>query len=323
MIIYDIEDIYNIKNNNNNIKVENSIIDIITNLSNNIENIPIQTNYTIENKYQNKKTSTNYKNKYDDIWRNKNIITNKQSPSPSPSQSLFKITKIEKKQGIELYIDEIRFNLNKITLKNFHTIESFLVDKLNLIVNNYNGNIENNDINLLGREIFNIMSTNMVYSELYTKLYMKLMLNITFMEKVLKNNFDNFYNVFNNIEFINPDEDYDKYCEINKINQKRRSLTLFYINLMNNNVIEKIKIIDIIEKLYEKINGSLNNNICEELSEIIFIIIKNGNKCLKMNPKWNNIYSKIVSYSKMKSNIKIGISNKFIFKFMDIVELLK
>lgn len=322
MIIYDIEDIYNIKNNNN-IKVEKSIIDIITNLSNNIENIPIQSNYTIENKYQNKKPITSYKNKYDDLWRNKNIITNKQSPSPSPSQSLFKITKIDKKQGIELYIDEIRFNLNKITLKNFDTIESFLVDKLNLIVNNYNGNIENNDINLLGREIFNIMSTNMVYSELYTKLYMKLMLNITFMEKVLKNNFDNFYNVFNNIEFINPDEDYDKYCEINKINQKRRSLTLFYIHLMNNNVIEKIKIIDIIEKLYEKINGSLNNNICEELSEIIFIIIKNGNKCLKMNPKWNNIYSKIVSYSKMKSNIKIGISNKFIFKFMDIVELLK
>lgn len=323
MIIHTIEDIYNIKNNSSsNFNIEKNIIDILTSLTKNIENIPQLSQNIIENqenKYYVKKN--NYKKNYDDTWRNKNIIT--PTPTPTHMPTPIKITKMEKKQGIDLYIDEIRFNLNKITLKNFDIIEKFLIDKLNLIMNNYSDNIENDDIKILGKELFKIMSNNMVYSELYTKLYMKLMLKFTFMEKVLKNNFDEFISVFNNIEFINPDEDYDKYCEINKMNEKRRSLTLFYIHLMNNNAIEKIKIINIIEKLYEKIDGILNNNICEELSEIIFIIIKNGNRCLKTHPKWKSIYSKIVSFSKMKSNIKIGISNKFIFKFMDIIELLK
>ena len=67
------------------------------------------------------------------------------------------------------------------------------------------------------------------------------------------------------------EENYDMFCQINKINEKRKALSKFFINLMNNNVIEKEEIISIIMLLIEVTDRNLKNSdsryIIDEISE--------------------------------------------------------
>ena len=43
--------------------------------------------------------------------------------------------------------------------------------------------------------------------------------------------------LFENMEFVSPDEDYDKFCEMNITNEKRRAMSLFLTNLYKNEVV--------------------------------------------------------------------------------------
>ena len=55
---------------------------------------------------------------------------------------------------------------------------------------------------------------------------------------------------------------------------------------------------------------------------MLFIIIKESYDVLKKNhEEWNNIYQKIEAISEMKSNDK-GITNKTIFKQMDLLDII-
>ena len=265
-----------------------------------IESLVGSPNYIKTPKFNNRK---NYENQNWDTFRNfkKTIIVNED------------VTDIEK-----LRMD-VRDLLNKLTAKTYDNIKRQLIERL-----------KNNDNSILSKIcpiIFEISSNNMFYSLEYATLFKALIEQFPDILALFKSNFKNFLDIFKQIEYVNPDENYNDYCRINKINEKRRSQSKFFANLMVLNIVPVAEILKIVITLQERvvfyINDEVNKNNIEEIVENITIILEtiydNVNKdnahlkLIIMNIKW--VLDNEGDYN--------AISSKTTFKYMDILDNLK
>ena len=183
------------------------------------------------------------------------------------------------------------------------------------------------EIKRLGNTIFNIATTNKFNSRVYAKLCKYLIGEFKFMNEIFLNSLHEYMNLFDTIEYVSPNIDYDKFCELNIVNEKRKAMSMFLTNLMIEDVVSIDKISEIIIQLHEKIITYLDiedksNNI-EELSENNYIFITSGYWQLKKHDKWETILNNITYLSKMKKNMHPSISHKVIFKNMDIIDFTK
>jgi hypothetical protein len=235
----------------------------------------------------------------------------------------FQTTKIESKTGIDAEFDSIRAMINKMTDKNYTDLKNKIVDIIEKIVS------ENTDTDLsgIGGNIFDIASSNRYYSRIYADLYAELSSKFEFIKTKYQENFEKFTGLFNNIEYVDPNVNYDKFCEINKVNEKRKSLAAFYINLMNCGVISKSEIIQItrnlLSKIYEYISLENKKNEVEELTENIAILYK---KDLYESEEYEKIEGFTIGEIIEKiANSKVkdykSLTNKALFKFMDLIDM--
>jgi hypothetical protein len=232
----------------------------------------------------------------------------------------FQTTKIEQKHGVNAQVDIIRSHLNKLTDKTYLDIRLKVFEIIS--------SISKQDIVNVSLIIFEIASTNRFYSKLYADIYSELIDNYEMMREVVDESLSKFSALFNNIQYVDPSVDYDKFCEINKNNEKRKSLATFFLNLMINNVIPKQKIIQIMSILLEQINTFISQenkkNEVDELAENISILFK---KELYENETTNYLIggSTIIEIINKIANSKAkdykSLTSKTIFKFMDMVEM--
>ena len=237
----------------------------------------------------------------------------------------FKTTVMEKKKGVELSIDKIRKHLNKMTTKTYDTLMQQIMEEINLIVG-----LETNhddliiELNKIGDSIFDIASGNRFYSSMYATLYKELMSKYEFMQSILTKKLNTDIHIFDDFEYCSPDKDYDQFCNNNKKNEKRRALGLFYVNLMLQQIIPNTTIVELIKDLQEKMTDYIskenNVNIVDELSELLYHLIITSVTVLKSSTKeWTKIMEHVSSISIMKAKSAPSISNKTIFKHMDIL----
>jgi hypothetical protein len=238
----------------------------------------------------------------------------------------FQTTKIEQKVGLEAKFDIIRSYLNKLSDKSYIDFKNKIMETMEEIINEYENNEE---ILRFGTSIFEIASTNRFYSKLYADLYAELIANFDIMREVFYNSFDTFLEMFNHIEYIDPSVDYDKFCKINKDNEKRKALSAFFVNLMINKVISEEQIIMLLKNLLTQIHTfiSIENkkNEVDELTENIAILYKKeifennkNNDCEVGGEKIPELITKIAN---SKTKDYLSLSNKSIFKFMDIIDM--
>lgn len=246
----------------------------------------------------------------------------------------FHTTKIEEKKGIESKIDLLRCNMNKLSDKNYNDIKDKIIENIDNI---FNDTTDNDEILKIVTIIFEIASTNRFYSKIYADLYTELIKKYDIMLNVFENNFNRFLSLFDVIEYVEPNVDYDKFCKINKDNEKRKALSTFFINLMNNNVITEIKIVNIIRNLmnqiYLFINESGKKNEVDELTENVAILysknlFKGDNKFQNNNDEINyelidnmTITEIIQKLAHSKTKNYLSLTTKSIFKFMDLIEM--
>jgi hypothetical protein len=239
----------------------------------------------------------------------------------------FQATKIEEKHGIDVEIDNIRVNLNKLTDKNYIDVQNRIVEIINKLIDN---NITNEDMARVSYSIFDIASTNRFYSKIYADLYSDLSSKYKIMVDVFQTNLDKFTDLFNTIEYIDPNINYDKFCEINKTNEKRKALAAFYINLMINGIITTKQIMSITRNLLSQIYAFISmddkKNEADELTEIISILYKKD----IYNDDEGDDYELIEGYTITEIIQHIGnskvkdyksLTNKALFKFMDLNEM--
>jgi hypothetical protein len=305
VIKYNLNEIENIKKNIGDFTIDNNIKIIIDNIVKQI-NSP---GYTKTPNFKNK----NYNNKN---YNNKNY-NNKNNVNWVEIRN-FKSTKLKKSEGDDKIIDNIRVNINKITDKTYDTL---IIDILKSI-----NQIDNKDcFDKMSTIIFKIISGNRFYSKIYAKLYNDLIKKNEYFKIILNNTVDMFIDQCKTISYCDPEENYNLFCENNKLNEQRRSLMLFYINTNFYNLFKENVIYNLILDIENYVNEIIHldkSNIIDELFELLFISITN----LKKN-KNNKCYNEIINFITEKSKYKItdytGFTNKSKFKCMDILDFIK
>ena len=147
------------------------------------------------------------------------------------------------------------------------------------------------------------------------------------MKVVFENSLNKFTELFDLIEYVESTVDYDRFCKINKDNEKRKALSAFFVNLMNNNIITKEKIVEItrnlLGQLYSLITVDNKKNEVDELTENIALLYK---KDLYNIVKYDLIEGMTIpqlidklAHSKVKDYK--SLTNKTVFKFMDLIEM--
>ena len=166
----------------------------------------------------------------------------------------FKKTVINKNtDGIALVIDEIRCLLNKITKDSYSKTEEIIFKKIDDSSNSF----EYEEFMKIGKLIFDIGSLNKTCSNLYAKLYKNLIDKYDVFKKISITNYESYLKIFEKFNYVDADENYNLYCDYNKENENRKSISLFFVNLMNENVFDQEKIVSLINYLIENIEKNV------------------------------------------------------------------
>lgn len=236
----------------------------------------------------------------------------------------FQTTEFNKCEGLDVNLHKVRKSLNILTSKNYSKILNEISEQFDIVTSTKTPN----DILVLSKLIYDILSTNLLYSNLCSQLFKDLVDKSINLQNLLNQNLNDSENKINNITYIDPEIDYDRFCENNKNNEKIRGEFLFFTNLMKNNIIDYdiiyniiINSFNILDKFIQE--GNKKNEI-DELSEIIYIVINNSYDIIKSNDneKYKLIYSNIEKIANMKVKTNPGITNKCIFKHMDLLDEL-
>lgn len=207
------------------------------------------------------------------------------------------------------YINTVRLLLNKVSEKTYMDCAGKIINIIE--------SLSSEEIALLYNNMFEVILHNSFYSRLYADLYSLCIQKNQQFVVGFNVQYDKYIQSFNEIIYIDPAIDYDKYCINNSKNELRKSFGKFMLNLYKNAIIDISSIhntLDIlIGKIHELIHVPNNTCVVDEMVENIFIIYDKTNTI-------NNKYKSTMSdFSKYKSKQFPSLSNKSIFKIMDLI----
>jgi hypothetical protein len=332
MMKYTLDKIYNIASNNFEYVIEDDVLSMINYLAKEVGSNSIITN----NLFKSKEIVPNV-NSNENKYSNKKKKTNKSSEISSEEwESLrnFQATKIEKSND---EIDQIRLHLNKLTDKTYNNMKEHIIKNIENILLCDN---KENYYEQISNIVFSICSNNKFYSKIYANLYKELCEKYSWLTEEFENNFHNFTSIFKNTEYVEPNENYDRYCELTKIAETRKSKSLFFLNLAKNGFIKPLSIYTLLRELIvlllERINIDNQNNAVDDIVENIALLFDkdiireveddDDNDIQGFQLEHNgtlheeNIIELIDLLSGYKSSDFKSLTNKSIFKFMDLVD---
>ena len=236
----------------------------------------------------------------------------------------FKATQVKNNSDDETkYIQNIRKILNIITESNSSDYFDEIYNNLLSVKENFGDKYE-----IICEDVYKLLSTNYLYSKSYCNIFGFLIKKENIFKLLLDSEIINFEKLFDNLIYISPDENYEKFCEYNKSNEKRRAKITFYSNLYLINIINDDDIYRIENILFDITNKNLNienkKNEIDEFSEYNYILVTTIFNNLNNNNKTyaNILFNKVSEYSNYKVKDFKSITNKCIFKHMDIIDEL-
>lgn len=233
-------------------------------------------------------------------------------------------TVMEKKEGVEKIMNDIRIALNKISNKNYDVNRDMIVGLINDLSNQ--SNTTEADVAKIANNIFEIASTNKFFSDIYASLYKDISEKFPEMFKPILSSFlDGFTETMKTIKYVDQSDNFDDFCEYNKTNDKRKATSVFITNLLKKQLIESNILIDIITKIQIILDGYIEDegvnktNEVEQITENIFLLVTNNEDFLK-SCKNTDIMRDIKKLSSFKSKDYKNVSSRAIFKFLDILD---
>jgi hypothetical protein len=356
MVSYSLQQISTIQSNGFEYKLPEDVLYIINKLSDEIElispSITITTSTTTINdnpENSSRYTDRNYKKRSRFNTMDQKIQRKFTSNIDMvwEKQKAFIATKIEKKEGIEKLINDIRICLNKISGKNYDSQKELIFQHIDQIIekNNainelasevYNENNEeetnksteeNEELNKIALSIFDTASTNKFYSELYANLYEELVIKYPIFKTIISSMLANYLEGVKNIQFVDSNLDYDKYCLNNKENDKRKATTVFIVGLMKKNIFSKKEVLDTILELQKMVLGFIDVEDkqvqVEEMTENLFLFFTSSEKEFIETENWKIVFDNIKTCSQLKVKEHKSISSRSIFKYKDIMDYWK
>ena len=251
------------------------------------------------------------------------------SGTSGQSNIVFKTTVATKKEGIDLYIQNIRAVINKLVGSTVDDVQQ--QDLFAIIDEILESDISVDEIYTILENMYNILSGNKFYSKAYSKLFARILNKYEIAEHVFKTSFNKYVQEFNSIVSVDPEKNYDLFCAFNKQCEIRRSTAKFYVELYNLECIEEASILEmvfqLVEILFNKCSDPESRAINDEIIECLGVFFSHDSnlydKCsnLIMGPPKITIKDFIVSLTEPENKKVQEVSSKSIFKLMDILEL--
>jgi hypothetical protein len=238
-------------------------------------------------------------------------------------KELFKPTQIEKKEGIEEELDNLRALLNKLVENNYEEQKDKIID---CVKNIFDIDDDEKHIKVMER-FYTLIINNQRYSKTYSQVYLILLDKYLVLEEY-QGIFINRYNdIIHKIEYIDPDENYDEYCRINKLNFQRKCLLCFIVSCVECEIYSFNELLHIINSLFDMLDNNLKSinhqNTNEEIVENIFTVMQQGRHLILNEVCKYDIIDKIKNYSILNLKDNLGYSNRMKFKMLDILDLYK
>jgi hypothetical protein len=226
------------------------------------------------------------------------------------------------KEGFEKQLADLRGMLNKISTKTYNTLKEKIIVQVKEIICD---ETQNENAQKIVEFIFDTAISNKFYSELYSQLYKELIDLFDIFNNKIEPFMEQYIHSFHNIVVVDQNEDYDGFCENNKKNEKRKATTVFMANLLKHNVIGDNAVVSIIlemQALSDKyVDEENKKHEVEEITENLFLLISSIPVHVKLSEAWKiNVEPVIFNFAKLKSKDKLSLSNRVVFKYMDIVE---
>lgn len=238
----------------------------------------------------------------------------------------FEITKKNKSEGIDIIIDKVRKIINKVTEKTYNNLLPLVIKELDELWGPDAAEeiCDAQDVKKLNDSIFLMLSETIFYSKLYALLYKQLLDKYDDINVELDNYIFDYKNKIKEIKYCNPQTDYDEFCRLNKINEKINATGVFLVNLEEFEKIKLEDIVSIIKLIQDSIINLLNQEnkteIIQELSEILGNMVITGKERLRLSDEWSTIFHNIDKISQLKVKDFNSLSNKTIFRHMDIMD---
>ena len=236
----------------------------------------------------------------------------------------FETTQRVEKKGDEAIIDQIRKCLNKISDANYDTQSAEIIETITLHVESGNESLVTDII----QSILKTATGNVFFSKLYAKLVTELI--ESFGDKIrylIQDKLSTYAEQFSMIESVDPNENYDKFCEINIQNEHRRALGVFLTNLAVLRVLDIDEVLSVICDIHSNMREFIvkhsNSVVVEQMSDACAMMIEAGLTSFKDAEDWPLLVENITNVSKTKAKDYDGLSNKVVFKHMDILDMIK
>jgi hypothetical protein len=319
---YSLDDIYEISRYHIDYTLEQDILDNIHVLNSKI--VPIHVHDKIEKK-------ENFKRKPIKLFERD---SHKKESNIREFHEMLKNQKVnEKTDGIDKWIDNLQFCLNKMSSKNYYTEkEEFMLYLDKCLTHSYDTSEEKTKvIEKLNKSIMNIIRSNKYYVSLYAELYKSIILKYEEFNQLLQNEISDYINSIKQIEYIDPETDYEAYCINNKKNDIRKAFTVFLIHLTKEKVLPVLRVMNIIVSfqtiIMEYIEEANRVDEVEEITEILYLFLKEGKSLFdECKDEWTwkfAIKQNIDTLSKYTKKDKPGLSSRSVFKFMDIAKIIE
>ena len=233
----------------------------------------------------------------------------------------FKATEKKEVVGFEKELNNIRGLLNKLSAKNYDTQKTVIVEKVNEIVANEES--PENPIKVANM-IFDIASANRFLSDIYADIYVELVGEQDIFGNLLDGLINKYRTTMNSISYVDPNENYDKFCDYNKENELRRASAAFIMNLTKREMISRVETLAVIEEIQsftlKLIDEDNRKNDVEEITENMFILITMGRDFLAGEAAWKDkIVPFMQEFVKRKAKDHTSLSSRCIFKYMDMI----
>ena len=259
-------------------------------------------------------------------WRSSGVVKEESVDAEWELMRSFKPTKIESKTGIDKRLNDIRIALNKISVANYEKQR----DAIFGLVNGYFESEEEKttaNTKRISKTIFEIASTNKFYSEMYAKLYKELVDTHAVFYELLEELIAGFIAMDTIPVYVDPDTDYDGFCGYSKACDIRKSTTTFIVNCFKLGIITDSSVMDILSEFVKFVQDKRSDvgfaKSVEEVVENIYIIATMCIAELTKNAKWcEYALPTIRKFVADKSNDFPGMSNRAVFKLMDVVDKL-
>lgn len=227
----------------------------------------------------------------------------------------FKATVFKEKVGVDKQISMIKSSLNKLCFQNYESEKKKITD---LIEEIYKTEDKSEEI----LKIFiNLACTNIMYAKFYVKLLHELFNKYSDLnEEFIKYDVISKYkkSLFT-IEYIDSEKDFNSYCLNNKNNDKRKGLCNFIVELVIQQIYDEENIYDLFKYLFEMLDMNKESKeliyINDEIIDNISVLVNSSYDTIVKQSYYKNIREVIVEW---KSKRFDGISNRSVFKFMDI-----